>query len=141
MIEIRDSLFELSVNPDLAADSQEGAKADAGILNQLLNMYAELIAQSEFLVPRTLIPDVVVTIWEHCFKDHARADITLLCTDGRAKAHSLLLSQASPVVAAMLASGMREGESREISLPQSLRVVELFLALIHTGCLPENPAA
>jgi len=124
---------------DRSEDDAESADADAGILTELIERYAELAVQNGRSMPRSLIPDAVVDTWERCLKDRASADVDLVSPDGRACCHSLILARASPVVAAMLASGMREGQSREVMLQEPVRVAELFLSLLYTGCLPQEP--
>eukprot|EP00929_Paragymnodinium_shiwhaense_P109336 TRINITY_DN75746_c0_g1_i1.p1 TRINITY_DN75746_c0_g1~~TRINITY_DN75746_c0_g1_i1.p1 ORF type:complete len:481 (-),score=63.02 TRINITY_DN75746_c0_g1_i1:51-1493(-) len=95
----------------------------------------------------------------------ADGDLAIVSPDGRAAmAHAVLLSRASPVVSALLQSdigrpkasavfqageGSREGEVSRTSIEEQLatarrrlavgepqEVVQLFLTLLYTGCLP-----
>merc|ERR1712224_1181339 len=80
------------------------------------------------------VPEGVADTWEAVLQDQDRADITFQCQDGKvAKAHSLILHSASPVLKAMLCSGFREGVSSRIEVQQSVESVQLLLDLVYVG--------
>jgi len=139
VIEMRDGLLKRKFESEALEDGAgEGAGDDGEILNGIIDKFAEIAARSGPAITRALIPEPVVGIWERCLEDGSTADVALVSPDGRTQAHSVVLGNASPVIAAMLASGMREGERREVCVQEPSRVVELFLRLLYTGCVPPD---
>merc|ERR1712014_529338 len=67
-------------------------------------------------------------------QDSASHDFTFHTRDASVTAHAAVLSKASPVLAAMLTTGMCEGQQRRIELKDvSSESVRLFLGLVYTG--------
>mmetsp|Transcript_2148 Transcript_2148/g.5285 ORF Transcript_2148/g.5285 Transcript_2148/m.5285 type:complete len:468 (+) Transcript_2148:68-1471(+) len=172
LIQIRNDLAQVKFesDPPSAAEDEAGAEGDAGLLSELIDRYAYLAATSGTSSQgRVRVPDVVVQLWERCLADGAAedADLSLVSPDGeRTGAHSVVLARASPVVCAMLSSGIGcsapgayskqdspdspmvcgltpergvRGRWREVAVTEPARVVRLFLTLVYTGCLPAEP--
>lgn len=89
-------------------------------------------AQSEALPQaRISIRQGIVDLWERCLMDTSSQDLTFNTADGEVTAHSHVLAQASPVVAAMLSSPMKEGQKCLIEVKDaSSNSVSLFLELL-----------
>eukprot|EP00928_Gymnodinium_smaydae_P091015 TRINITY_DN74718_c0_g1_i1.p1 TRINITY_DN74718_c0_g1~~TRINITY_DN74718_c0_g1_i1.p1 ORF type:complete len:437 (-),score=77.36 TRINITY_DN74718_c0_g1_i1:18-1328(-) len=145
VIQMRNDLvkykFERTDVPEGEEETEDaGVAGDIKILSNLVDRYAELASRPDQRAERSLIPNAVVGVWERCLADRASGDLTLVCSDGRAKAHTMVLCAASPVLGAMLNSGMRESSgSREVPVQETLRATELLLTLLYTGCLPPEP--
>eukprot|EP00747_Dinoflagellata_sp_TGD_P193349 gnl/TRDRNA2_/TRDRNA2_59387_c0_seq1.p1 gnl/TRDRNA2_/TRDRNA2_59387_c0~~gnl/TRDRNA2_/TRDRNA2_59387_c0_seq1.p1 ORF type:complete len:273 (-),score=36.95 gnl/TRDRNA2_/TRDRNA2_59387_c0_seq1:268-1086(-) len=74
-------------------------------------------------------------LWEH----RDSGDIVVTCKDKKWQVHSLLLTAASSVLAAMLQGQMKEALERSIDIPTSEpETVEALLHFIYLGSLPEN---
>jgi len=94
------------------------------------------------------VPEAVAETWEKILEDSVSADVTICVEEsgredhkaGEVKAHSLVLSQASPVLHAMLATqAMREGASKVISVQGcGCESVRLVLGLMYAGSMPEE---
>eukprot|EP00440_Ansanella_granifera_P008925 gb/GFBE01009672.1/.p1 GENE.gb/GFBE01009672.1/~~gb/GFBE01009672.1/.p1 ORF type:complete len:444 (+),score=103.15 gb/GFBE01009672.1/:1-1332(+) len=121
---------------------EEGGDADAvqeyvKDLNEIIDKYAELAARNSTRAPRSFIPDVVVSTWERCRADVSSADVEIVSPDGSSFAHALVLRHASPVLSAMLGSEMSEGLQRRVNVEDPKRVVQTFLDMLYSGCLPQ----
>lgn len=76
----------------------------------------------------------VVDLWERMCNATTSHDVTFRTQDGVVTAHQALLSQASPVLDAMLSSGMREGQEKCIELKDiSSTAMSFLLELLYTG--------
>jgi len=76
----------------------------------------------------------VVELWERVFHASSFHDVTFKTADGAVTANNLVLSQASPVLAAMLSSTMREGTEKCIEVKDvSSKGATFFLELLYTG--------
>lgn len=83
---------------------------------------------------RVAVDTGVVDLWEMMCEDTATHDVTLEAMDGRVTAHVAVLSKGSPVLSAMLASGMSEGWKRTIEVKDaSVQSVKLCLMLLYSG--------
>jgi len=113
---------------------------------------------------RASVSERVLDTWAGVLADTSTADVAILVQEepgalgkegrerergqvnpggGGAKihAHSAVLRAASPVLAAMLSQGMREGDRREISVRDCSRAaVKVLLALLYTSGLPAELA-
>uniref|UniRef100_A0A7S2PC89 BTB domain-containing protein n=1 Tax=Zooxanthella nutricula TaxID=1333877 RepID=A0A7S2PC89_9DINO len=105
------------------------------------------------------VSEGVVDTWAAVLADAQSADVAIRALagpEGRERgraaeggkvlhAHSVVLRAASPVLAAMLSKGMREGERKEIDLEDcGYREVQVLLSLMYTSSLPgdeEEPSA
>ncbi|CAK9068036.1 unnamed protein product [Durusdinium trenchii] len=98
-------------------------------------------AQSEALPQaRISIRQGIVDLWERCLMDTSSQDLTFNTADGEVTAHSHVLAQASPVVAAMLSSPMKEGQKCLIEVKDaSSNSVSLFLELLYTCSTKLDP--
>lgn len=133
VIQMRNDLIKVKFD-----EGEDNAADDAELLNEVIDRYAEFAARGP-CAARVLVPEAVVNCWQRCLEDQAAADLVIVAPDGKTRTHALLLRQSSPVVAAMLSAGMCEGEQREVRVQESTRVVELFLRLLYTGCVPPEP--
>lgn len=139
IIQMRNDLVAFKLQT-VDQDQIDGADIDVSILSDLIEKYAALTVQGTRTAQRSMIPDAVLDVWERCLESrHETGDVVLKCVDGTVKSHSLVLVQASPVVSAMLRSEMSEGTKREIVVDESTRVVEMFMSLLYTGCVPSEP--
>merc|ERR1719335_1770952 len=76
----------------------------------------------------------VVEMWERMLNARSSHDVTFRTKDGAITAHLSLLSQASPVLDAMLSSGMRESTEKCIEVKDvSSKAMSFFLELLYTG--------
>lgn len=133
VIQIRNDLTKWTFEheeEDVTVEESIKAAAD------LITKFSEMIAGGCREVPRTSIPDAVLAIWERFLEDATSADVEIITPEGAVAAHAAVLSAASPVLGAMLASGMREGTRREVRVDDPLAAVELFRSLLYTGCVP-----
>jgi len=95
---------------------------------------------------RASVSERVLDTWAGVLADASTADVVILVQedgagDARVHAHSAVLRAASPVLAAMLSQGMREGDRREISVRDCSRAaVKVLLALLYTSGLPAELA-
>lgn len=142
---------------EFTCNADEGAERDVSIMNCLIDRYADIMATGPCGVgpfaSRSRTPNVTIALWERCLRDGFAADVAIASPDGsQALAHSLVLRNASPVLAAMMSSGMKESEgfrraaegppkglSRmpyKIDTQESPHVVELFLSAVYAGSLP-----
>jgi len=140
VIQMRNDLLRYKfTHPPPSAEDCDGASSDASVLSRLIDRYAALSAQAGSIrAERSLVPEAVVQTWERCWQDRSSADVDLVSPDGLSKAHSLVLCAASPVLAAMLSSSMLEGRARKIPVDSAVRVVDMLLFVMYTGCLPEE---
>ena len=82
----------------------------------------------------------VVDLWERVLGSTSSHDVAFETADKPVTAHSLLLSEASPVLKAMLHSPMREGETRQIEVKDtSSSGVQLFLETLYTCSSRSEP--
>lgn len=76
----------------------------------------------------------VVDLWERISRNTATHDVTIETASGPVTAHRLVLTMASPVLAAMLSSTMREGCNQRIDVKDaSQEGASFFLELTYTG--------
>eukprot|EP00927_Polykrikos_kofoidii_P017259 TRINITY_DN17840_c0_g1_i1.p1 TRINITY_DN17840_c0_g1~~TRINITY_DN17840_c0_g1_i1.p1 ORF type:complete len:318 (+),score=66.47 TRINITY_DN17840_c0_g1_i1:148-1101(+) len=162
VIHIRNDIAASKFESDSASrtdDFEKTADDDAEMLNDLVDRYAALaaVAGGRPTKNRTSVPDAVLDLWERCYAAGAAtdADVALVSPNGeRTLAHSFLLSKASPVVAAMLVSGLSTGSfddapesgaeaahpdasRKQICVQASASVARLLLNVLYTGCIPE----
>jgi len=77
----------------------------------------------------------IVERWSQLSRDTATHDVTFEADDGSVGAHSALVSLASPVLCAMLSSGMMEGQTKRVRAHGfSKDAIELLLEILYTGC-------
>jgi len=75
----------------------------------------------------------VLDLWDTIRADTGTHDLTIQCPDASVSAHSFVICAASPVVKAMLSSGMVEAAKKEICVDCSSNGVSFLLDLIYTG--------
>lgn len=76
----------------------------------------------------------MVEFWESLCCETATHDVTFKSEDGTVGAHHLILARASPVLAAMLLSAMREGSSKCVDVKSTpSKAVMFFLELLYSG--------
>lgn len=114
--------------PDIAR-----CEDDIEWLGKLLAAMAQLHSPSLRRV-RISVDSSIVDMWESMCNDEATQDIRLRAADGTVSAHSAVLAKASPVLAAMLRSGMSEDRRRCIELEDvSSAAIKLLMELVYTG--------
>ena len=90
---------------------------------------------------RVSIDEGIVEIWEKIFAAHGSHDLTIQTADHSVTAHAAVLSEASPVVKAMMASTMKEGASRCIAVTDmSSSAVTLLLEVLYTCSTHREPS-
>mmetsp|Transcript_30527 Transcript_30527/g.55752 ORF Transcript_30527/g.55752 Transcript_30527/m.55752 type:complete len:347 (+) Transcript_30527:10-1050(+) len=104
------------------------------VLTNLTGML-DLIVQGAPRVPsgNVNVGQHVQDMWDKVLADKDSHDLVLECADGDASAHAHVLAAASPVIGAMLSSGMNETVSRRIKVDCAVAVVEFLLELVYTG--------
>jgi len=137
VIQMRNDLINMKYSTE-ARSKDIDTSDEVEILCEIIDCFAELTARNCEVTSRIMVPDVVVTVWEKCLEDKSRNDVTILSPDGQTATHSLLLRSSSPVLAAMLGSQMEEGTNQQIKVEEPVAVVELFLRMLFTGCLPQE---
>ena len=81
--------------------------------------------------PRVPIHEGIAELWEKSLADKVSHDVTIETADGAVTAHTHMLKAASPVVAAMLGSPMKEGKAQRIEIKDSSSAaVSLFLQIL-----------
>ena len=89
---------------------------------------------------RASVDEGIVDIWEKYLHATSSHDLTIEASDGRVTAHAQMLMEASPVVQAMLASPMKECQTKQIQLKDtSSSAVTLFLEALYTCSLQGDP--
>jgi len=99
-------------------------------------------------VARASVSERVLETWAGVLADVSTADTVILAQEKDAsdagdgiRAHSAVLRAASPVLAAMLSPGMREGDRQEIFVRGcSQAAVKVVLAVLYTSGLPGDMA-
>lgn len=100
-------------------------------LTEVLNMLRKAMSKGREKIP---IDTSVVDLWESILNDAATHDVTFRTSGGNVTAHQFVLAKASPVLAAMLSSNMREGSQKLVDVSDTThKGVIFFLALLYTG--------
>lgn len=100
------------------------------ILNKLGKTYLSKMKESQ----KISVDVSVVELWERMYNARSSHDVTFRTKDGDITAHLAMLSQASPVLDAMLSSGMRESTEKCIEVKDvSSKAMSFFLELLYTG--------
>jgi len=100
-------------------------------LTEVLNLLRKVMSKGREKVP---IDTSVVELWESILHDDETHDVTFKAAGGNITAHQFLLVKASPVLAAMLSSSMREGSQKCIDVTDTTnKGVTFFLELLYTG--------
>lgn len=109
------------------------------VVSKALEIMAKHKANS-YKRDRVSVPEGLLSTWEAALMNASAADVSI-CAQNEVvvPAHSLVLSAASKVLAAMLQSTWKEGSERWIRVEdcdgQSIR---LLLSLLYTGSVPEE---
>mmetsp|Transcript_19860 Transcript_19860/g.46183 ORF Transcript_19860/g.46183 Transcript_19860/m.46183 type:complete len:230 (+) Transcript_19860:424-1113(+) len=82
---------------------------------------------------RQQVASSVLDLWEAIRADTATHDLTIRCAESTVTAHSHVVAKASPVVSAMLSSGMQEAAKKEVCVDCSSGSVSFLLDLLYTG--------
>ena len=86
---------------------------------------------SSMVGPRVSIHEGIAQLWEKSLAAKDSHDLTIVTADGMVTAHAHMLKAASSVVAAMLASPMKEGQAQRIEVKDtSGKAVSLFLEML-----------
>jgi len=81
------------------------------------------------------IDEGIAELWEKSLAAKESHDLTIETADGLVTAHAHMLKAASSVVAAMLASPMKEGQAQRIEVKDAAsNAVSLFLEMLG-GCV------
>eukprot|EP00811_Abedinium_folium_P035442 NODE_8232_length_1512_cov_8.294585.p1 GENE.NODE_8232_length_1512_cov_8.294585~~NODE_8232_length_1512_cov_8.294585.p1 ORF type:complete len:344 (-),score=108.42 NODE_8232_length_1512_cov_8.294585:245-1276(-) len=100
-------------------------------IDPLTKMLAVLSEPATEKVP---VDASVIELWEKAGADKASHDVTFETATEAVTAHACCLSLASPVLAAMLSSGMKEGRKKIIQIKDSpAKAAAFFVELIYTG--------
>jgi hypothetical protein len=103
-------------------------------LTAIVKTLADKMKERNPKVDRVKVDSSVVEMWERLFAAKDSHDVTLVTADGPVTSHSFILAQASPVLAAMLSSTMREGCQKRIDVKDaSSKGASFFLELLYTG--------
>jgi len=109
-----------------------------------LDEAAEILAKPNHTTSSgsVLVSEGLLEMWESIYSDVESADVILkvVAPDkldaGSVCAHSVILRGASPVLKAMLATGMREGDRKEIEVSDcSEEALHFLLSLLYTGSI------
>lgn len=101
-------------------------------LNKLLSIFSGGGARTS--CKKIKVSSGVVDLWELMCQDSSSHDVTVHAHDGPVTAHAAVLAKASPVLAAMLATEMSEGQKRRIDVKDaSAESVKLLFSLMYTG--------
>mmetsp|Transcript_54346 Transcript_54346/g.129500 ORF Transcript_54346/g.129500 Transcript_54346/m.129500 type:complete len:373 (+) Transcript_54346:96-1214(+) len=92
-----------------------------------------LSPHSSDFTSRLSVKTSVLELWEKMRADGKSHDLTIQCVNGDATAHAHVLAASSPVVAAMLSSGMQEALRKTIAVDCTVQGVEFLLDLVYTG--------
>ena len=88
-------------------------------------------SSSSMVGPRVSIHEGIAQLWEKSLAAKDSHDLTIETADGMLTAHAHMLKAASSVVAAMLASPMKEGQAQRIEVKDtSGKAVSLFLEML-----------
>mmetsp|Transcript_60659 Transcript_60659/g.112519 ORF Transcript_60659/g.112519 Transcript_60659/m.112519 type:complete len:378 (-) Transcript_60659:40-1173(-) len=90
-------------------------------------------ATSDTNPPCKVSPEIV-DMWSNLCTDSSSHDVVVKTKGGDVTVHSVVLSAASPVVAAMLRSGMQEGVNKVVPVDCPREAVQFLLDLVYTGC-------
>ena len=100
-------------------------------LGQVFTVFASTPSSSENHRPKVSIDEGIAELWERFLSAKSTHDLTIETTDGKVTAHAQMLKEASPVVRAMLASPMKEGQGQLIEVKDtSSGAVSLFLEIL-----------
>ena len=100
-------------------------------LGQVLTIFARTPSSSQTSRPKVSIDEGIAELWEKFLSAKDAHDLTIETADGKVTAHAQMLKEASPVVRAMLASPMKEGQAQWIEVNDtSSGAVSLFLEIL-----------
>ena len=100
-------------------------------LGQVFTIFARTPSSSQNHRPKVSIDEGIAELWERCLTAKSTHDLTIETADGQVTAHAHMLKEASPVVRAMLASPMKEGQAQRIEVKDSSSAaVSLFLEIL-----------
>eukprot|EP00930_Biecheleria_cincta_P058687 TRINITY_DN44491_c0_g1_i1.p1 TRINITY_DN44491_c0_g1~~TRINITY_DN44491_c0_g1_i1.p1 ORF type:complete len:366 (+),score=66.06 TRINITY_DN44491_c0_g1_i1:75-1100(+) len=103
-------------------------------LTRYLDLFAEHIAKKKRQRDKISVDASVVEMWESLRVQTSTHDVTFRTDNGTIGAHQIVLSRASPVLAAMLSSSMVEGQSKCIQVETAKKnAVTFFLELLYSG--------
>ncbi|CAE7246684.1 unnamed protein product [Symbiodinium natans] len=86
------------------------------------------------------VPQSLVDMWESVREMDSTHNVVFEAADGEVSAHDLILTAASPVLKAMLASTMKEGSSKRIPVKDATSTgVRLFVDMLYTSSTREEP--
>mmetsp|Transcript_67075 Transcript_67075/g.125323 ORF Transcript_67075/g.125323 Transcript_67075/m.125323 type:complete len:353 (-) Transcript_67075:98-1156(-) len=102
-------------------------------LTRFVQAFQKATVATGYMEDQAQVATFVQDLWVKAQADTAAHDLVLVGTDGKTSAHSCMLAHASPVVAAMMQSGMAEATTRSISVDCPTAAVNYLLELIFTG--------
>mmetsp|Transcript_12415 Transcript_12415/g.29238 ORF Transcript_12415/g.29238 Transcript_12415/m.29238 type:complete len:301 (+) Transcript_12415:215-1117(+) len=82
---------------------------------------------------KTSVDTAVVERWEKMYARQDTHDLVVEAIDGSVSAHAVVISTASPVVSAMLSSGMQEARQSQVRVDIPSDSLSLLFDLIYTG--------
>ena len=116
------------------AQNPERMESSRGFPGPGLASFAAASSQS-VTGPRVPIDEGIAELWEKSLAAKESHDLTIETADGLVTAHAHMLKAASSVVAAMLASPMKEGQAQRIEVKDAAsNAVSLFLEMLG-GCV------
>eukprot|EP00438_Fugacium_kawagutii_P018415 Skav227172 [mRNA] locus=scaffold1396:33604:34611:+ [translate_table: standard] len=120
-------------------DEKNVGESDRKFFQEVLIRIARATVQRQAR-PRASVDEGIVEIWEKFLLDTVSHNLTIEAADGQVTAHSGMLQAASPVVQAMLASPMKEGQKQQIQLKDTgCSAVTLFLEALYTCSSHRDP--
>ena len=103
---------------------------ESGFLAKVLTRFARASGK-QARRPRVSIDEGIAELWEKCLAAKDSHDLTIEAADGPVTAHAHMVKAASPVIAAMLVSPMKEGKAQRIEIKDtSSGAVSLFLEML-----------
>merc|ERR1711879_611522 len=103
-------------------------------LRRIIKVFAAKMKTKNADTERVTVDLSVIEMWERLHADTSTHDVALATADGDVTAHSLVLTHASPVLAAMLSSTMSEGSQKRINITDaSGKGTSFFLDLLYAG--------
>jgi hypothetical protein len=114
-----------------SCDAPEEWLPERNHLKKLIKMFS---TPPRNVSSRASVNTAVVDRWETILRDASTHDVVLDSRGGPVTAHSIVLSNASPVLKALLSSAMIEGQLKKINVSDTpLDAIRFFLELVYTG--------
>mmetsp|Transcript_36078 Transcript_36078/g.84579 ORF Transcript_36078/g.84579 Transcript_36078/m.84579 type:complete len:362 (-) Transcript_36078:205-1290(-) len=120
---------------DMKDSGCEAWKPYLSVWPPLMRIFMEALhaAMGDSSEARSSVLDSVSDLWVALSNDKDSHDLVITAADGDITAHCCVLSMASPVVNAMLSSGMSEAASKQIKVDCPAQSVRFILDLLYSG--------